>query len=348
MQIQKVTLAEAVKKCLPGVETGTALIEGTDTLVFTKGALHAYNDSIHVSVQLEGSELEGVVKAKEFSKLVNKLAGDVVVIELVDGKWTLTCGATEAELPLYSDNITQHLASLNLDKLAWSPLPADFSSGLQLTKIGGNTNPVRGAFIQGNKVYSTDSIRINEYTFDAPMLPFWIDDPAVTDLLKIGALVSYAIGQAWAHFKTKDGAIFSAKLKEYALFPAEPLKAHIASALEAPVLAGNNLPLALADAIERVAIFGADIQGVVSVGLTFHQDHVLCFSGKATGKAKEKVMLAVPFAEDPKVGCSVDFNFIVEAASKVAAFELKETNGQKLLRFYSEKYNQLASTVVAD
>lgn len=214
MQIQKAVLLEAVKKCLPGVETGTALIEGTDTLVFTKGALHSYNDSIHVSVQLAESELEGVVKAKEFSKLISKLAGEVITIDNIDGKWTLTCGATEAELPLYSDTITKHLETLKLEELKWVALPADFQEGLKLTKIGGNTNPIRGAYVQGAKLYSTDTIRINEYSLAAEMLPFWIDDPAVGDLLKIGSLAEYAVGQAWAHFKTKEGAIFSAKLKE--------------------------------------------------------------------------------------------------------------------------------------
>lgn len=348
MQIQKAVLDEAVKKCLPGVETGTALIEGTDTLVFTKGALHSYNDSISVSVQLPDSELEGVVKAKEFSKLVSKLAGDVVTIDLVDGKWILVCGANECELPLYSDNITKHLATLNLSALVWEPLPSDFSEGLKLTKIGGNTNPVRGAYVSGNTLYSTDTIRINEYKFDKPLRPFWIDDPAVGDLLRIGTLTEYALGAGWVHFKTKDNAIFSAKLKEYGLFPVDGLRAHIDSALEAPTLAGNNLPLALAEAVERVAVFGADLQGVVSIGLVFHKDHVVAFSGRATGKSKEKVPLAVPFEKDPKAECTVDYTFILEAAAKVAAFELKEVGGQKLLRFYSERYNQLAVTVVSE
>lgn len=348
MQIQRTVLAEAVKKCLPGVETGTALIEGTDTLVFTKGALHSYNDSIHVSVVLPDSELEGVVKAKEFSKLVAKLNGEVVTIELIDSKWTLTCGATEVELPLYSDNITQHLNTLNLANLKWAPLSTDFQEGLKLTKIGGNTNPVRGAFIQGKKLYSTDTIRINEYTLDVELPPFWIDDPAVGELLKIGSLADFAVGTAWVHFRTKDNTIFSAKLKEYSLFPIDGLKGHIDAALAAPVLAGNKLPLALGEAVERVAVFGADLQGVVSVGMSIRQDHIQVYSGRATGKAKEKVPLTVPFTEDPKVTCSVDFTFIVEAAAKVAEFEVKDVGGQKLLRFFTEKYNQLAVTVVSE
>lgn len=347
MQIQRTVLNEAIKKCLPGVETGTALIEGSDTLVFTKGGLHSYNDSIHVSAILQDSEIVGCVKAKEFSKLISSLVGDVVTITEVEGKWVLTCGATEVELALYSDNITQFVAALKIEEVVWKPLPADFSTALRLTKIAGNNNPVRGAFISGNKLFSTDTIRINEYTFDSDLLPFWIDDPSVSELLKIGELVEYDVGTAWAHFKTKDGAIFSAKLKEYSLFPVDGLKAHIFNALTAPTLAGNHLPLALADAVSRVSVFGADLQGVISVTLAFRKDYVEARSGRATGKAKERVSWAKPFDKDPAVDVLVDYTFIVEAAGKTASFELKEIEGAKILRFYSEKYNQLAVTVAA-
>ena len=348
MQIQRTVLNDAIKKCMPGVETGTALIEGTDTLVFTKGALHSYNDSIHVSVLIEGSELEGVVKAKDFARLVGKLTGDVVTIELVDGKWTLTCGPTEVELPLYADTITQYLATLNLDGLEWSPLPEDFQVGLKLTKINGNTNPLRGAYVCKNKLYSTDTIRINEYTFSSDLGGFWIDDPAVGELLKIGALTSFSVGVAWAHFRATDGTIFSTKLKEYALFMLDGVRGHIQSVLGAPTLVEGNLPLALGPAVERVSVFGADLQGVVSVNVEFRKDYIKVSSGKATGKAKEVVPLANPLSSDPNVSCVIDYTFLIEAASKVASLEVKDVNGAKVLRFFSEKYNQIAVTVVAE
>ena len=347
MQINRTTLAEAVKKCLPGVESGNVILDGTDTLVFTHGAVHSYNDSIHVSAVLPESELVGCIKAVEFAKLITKLKGDTVTIEQVEGKWTLTCGDTEVELALFSDAIMKHVDSLKIGDVPWKALPEDFQEGLKLTKISGNTNPVRGACLAGNKLYSTDTIRINEYTFQTEVDPFWIDDPAVAELIKIGTLLEYAVTPSWVHFRTKDGAVFSAKTREYSQFPLEGLRNHISTVAEAPTLAGNALPLALGDAVGRVSVFGAEMQGIVSVGLLFRKDFIEARSARTSGRAKEKVKWAEPFAEDPAVECTVDYTFIVEAAAKVAKFELKECGETKVLRFYSDKFVQLAVTVSA-
>ena len=347
MQINRATLAEAVKKCLPGVESGNVILDGTDTLVFTPGAVHSYTDSIHVSAILPESELVGCLKAVDFAKLINKLKGDTVTIEQVDGKWVLTCGETEVELALFSDAIMRHVDSLKIGDVAWKALPEDFQEGLKLTKIAGNTNPVRGACVAGAKLYSTDTIRINEYTFPAALDPFWIDDPAVAELIKIGTLVEYAVGVAWVHFRTKDGAVFSAKTREYSQFPLDGLRNHITAVTEAPTLAGNSLPLALGEAVQRVSVFGAELQGIVSVGLSLRKDFIEARSARSSGKAKEKVKWAEPFAEDPAVECTVDYTFITEAAAKVAKFELKEVGEAKVLRFYSDKFVQLAVTVSA-
>lgn len=347
MQINRTTLAEAVKKCLPGVESGNVVLDGTDTLVFTKGAVHSYNDSIHVSALLPESEIVGCIKAVEFAKLIGKLQGDTVTIEQVEGKWVLTCGETEVELALFSDAIMKYVDSLKIGDVDWKALPEDFQEGLKLTKIAGNTNPVRGACVAGNKLYSTDTIRINEYTFPTALDPFWIDDPAVAELIKIGTLVEYAVSPAWAHFRTKDGAVFSAKIREYSQFPLDGLRNHIQSVSEAPTLAGNALPLALGEAVNRVSVFGAEMHGIVSVGLVFRKDFIEARSARSSGRAKEKVKWAEPFAEDPAVECTVDYTFITEAAAKVAKFELKDCGESKVLRFYSDKFVQLAVTVSA-
>ena len=97
MTIQKKQLLDALKLAMPGIETGTATLQGSDAFVFHNGNIFSYNDSISVSVPLSQAglveeNLEGAVKAEEFFKVIGKFQGDQISFVANEGSWILKSG----------------------------------------------------------------------------------------------------------------------------------------------------------------------------------------------------------------------------------------------------------------
>ena len=99
MKIQKKELLDILSKCMPGVETGKNSIEGANTFIFTRGNVFTFNDSISVTVPLKLSglmdELEGVVSANEFYKIIQKMPKDEIEIESSEKSWYLKSGRSK-------------------------------------------------------------------------------------------------------------------------------------------------------------------------------------------------------------------------------------------------------------
>ena len=78
MVINRKELLENLKMAMPGIETGTAKLQGADTFVFKDGKIFTYNDTISVSVPINQTDLieeniEGAVSAEEFYNIISKL-----------------------------------------------------------------------------------------------------------------------------------------------------------------------------------------------------------------------------------------------------------------------------------
>jgi hypothetical protein len=138
MQIQRAKLLDALKLILSGCGEDQAF----DSAVFHGGWLSSYNDTISVSAKVEDlKELNAVVKVKELQKLVQKLKGDTIDIEVTetgDGtpdRVTMLCGNTTVQLATFPDNLSEFLNKLSLDKIQWTDLPKEFGSMLALCRL---------------------------------------------------------------------------------------------------------------------------------------------------------------------------------------------------------------------
>ena len=93
MTIQRKELLESLKQCMPGIETGSAVLQGADSFVFHNGRIFTYNDSISVTVPIKNEGLleeglEGCVRAEEFFKIINKVDNP----QVTDVKHVGECG----------------------------------------------------------------------------------------------------------------------------------------------------------------------------------------------------------------------------------------------------------------
>lgn len=364
MIIKKTMLLEALKAVMPGVDKGSGLIEGADTFVFLSGAVHTYNDSVSVSVPLPGAEeLVGSVKSKEFFALVSRLASEDIELEVLDGKWSLKAGRTKGTITLYQAGVIEFLQALKLGELEWKPLPADFSSALRLCKMSCNATPMRGIYVGDHIMASTDTTRINRYTFleldpagvPVPdkipenwenLTPFWIDDPAAGDLIKLGGLAQYSVSAGWVHFLSDSGAVFSCKKKDAAMFPSKQMAMTLTQVKKLDDLVTGPLPRDIGEAVERVSVFGNEQAGGGSaITITIHQLWITIEASRTTGSVSEDLPWDAPLETDPELVVTVDHSFLVEAGRKVSTFRIKKMGDKQCLIFEADHYTQLAGTV---
>ena len=120
MTIQKKQLVESLKACMPGIESGSAVLQGADSFVFHDGKIFSYNDAISVTVPItqEGlleEGIEGCVKAEEFFKVVSKFPADEIKFTVTEkGSWLLKCGKAKAEMTLLNFDFERLAYKVNI------------------------------------------------------------------------------------------------------------------------------------------------------------------------------------------------------------------------------------------
>lgn len=356
--VAKTTLQDAMKKCMPGVETGASLIVGADAFLFTPGYIHTYNDTIAVSTPLAAEGLEGAVKAADLFKLVSKINAPMINIEVNGPEVKLNGGRTNARMTMIdSSRIKQYIDTLGRDQADWKKLPGGFMDAVKICKLSCNPSPLRGiAVVTGPdgvnaQVMSTDQSRISVGTLQGNMGPLWIDDPVVNDLMKLGEPTDYAMGGAWLHLKYADGTVFSCKLKDCAQFPVTMLNAQVVAVQDTPAIIQGRLPKDLLEATGRVATMASGLDGSSAslVRLTFKPEGLELYAQKDTGDASELVPWDAPL-EIPEHGAWVDTDFLIEAGRKAMDFKLVHSEGSETdtLVFTSEGFTQLVSTDVIE
>lgn len=357
--LAKTTLQEAMKKCMPGVETGASLIVGADAFLFTPGYLHTYNDTIAVSTPLAAEGLEGAVKAADLYKLVTKINAPMINIEVNAPEVKLSSGRTNARMTMIdATRVKEYISTLGLETAEWKKLPGGFMDAVKLCKLSCNPSPLRGIAVAASpdgtnaQVMSTDQSRISVGSLQGGMDPLWIDDPVVNDLMKLGDPAEYSMGGAWLHLKYADGTIFSCKLKDCAQFPVTLFNSAVSSAVAAPAILTGRLPKDLLEATARVSTMASGIDGSSAslVRLTFKQEGLELYAKKDTGDASELVPWDQPLDQDPGKVAWVDTSFLVEAGRKAMDFKLVHSEGSETdtLVFTSEGFIQMVSTDVVE
>lgn len=349
MNISKDALLVAMKKALPGVDKGATLIEGADTFLFAGDYLHSYNDAVSVSVPVALDGLHGACKSMDAFRLVSKLNAPIIEVELVDNRWRFVAGRTKAEITLLDSKLGAYLEELKLQEIAFEPVPEDFYQAIKLVKMAQNTDPKRGVCVSGNLMVSTDSVRMNRYTMKGEMVPFWIDDPAVADLLKLDEVRMYAVSNSWVHFRLDDGTIFSCKRKDHTKYPVKLLSDLIDGHDRKPQDIGGKLPASLSEVVDRVATLATDVKGSFPVRLTFTPTELEVYAEKTTGKASETIPWETPL-NCQKTEVWMDSSFMLEAGKKMVEFYLteSETTHSTAMVFTVGSYVQVAARTIQE
>lgn len=346
MKLNKNELLQAIQKIMPGTDQ-KSYIEGVDTITFKTEILSTYNDNISVSTFLK-SDLQGTVKAQDLQKLLQKLGTEEIEIECQDEIWQITSGNTQAELKLRESKIDEYIEQLELPDQAFSQLPDNFIEGLKLCKIAGNNDYLRGIFIEDKFMVSTDQVRINYYDLSAIMPRFWIDDMAVTELLRLSEKVThFAVADSWVHFKGENETIFSCKRNQDNQYPIERLIEYKQAYKKTENDELNQLPKNFKVAIDRVGVFNMDMDGYQAIKLNVKKEHLMITGEKDTGKIKEKLQWEKPFENDIDISFMTDFSFLKEIFDKSPMFFIRkdEEQGTTDIVFIADNFTQMLRTI---
>lgn len=327
MQIQRAKLLDALKLVLSGCGEDQVL----DSAVFHDGWLSSYNETISVSAPVPDLQaLKAVVKVKDFQKLVQKLKGDTIDIELVNSgtddapayKVTMDCGNTHAELATFPDALSGYLGALALDKIEWAELPKDFGSMLALCRLDNHKYKFPMVHIDGTSIMADEAIRANFGTLSAPMPKFSLHTAVAKELLAMGILESYCLSDPWFHVYTKTGAIFSCKTHSETYPSAQRL--NMKKALEAlePVFS-VPVPQGLSESVDRVETFAVASQtGALGIQIHITSEAMLLKTSKEAGNVSESLFWDVVLPEGTDISFEASAPFLREAAKKVQEFSV--------------------------
>lgn len=293
MTIQKKQLLESLKKCMPGIETGNAVLQGADSFVFHNGKIFTYNDVISVSVPIEQTGLveetvEGAVKAKEFYSIIEKFPSDEIEFVVKEKGWLLKCGRAKAELNLQEFDFESRLNDITPTE-EWVEVQDDFIQGIGVCQMTNNKTALSGIYINGKDIISTDGYQINNFTMKSELPMFYISDKSSNELLKVFGIKSMQVQGSWVHFKTEDGTVFSVKTLQGTSFPYDKVKSLIESNDFEKMDLHAKFPQEMFKAIERATSFGMEISERTAVKLELNKDGIMVSSERTSGRYAEKI-----------------------------------------------------------
>jgi len=254
MKIKKAELQKALELVKPGL-AGKELIEQSTSFAFMGNRVVTYNDEISMSVPLvEGFNLTGAVKAEELYKLLTKLKGDEITLELTENEIQITCGKQRAGLSIQAE------IKLPLEELGdigkFSPLPKTFQESLKFVYPSAGTDMVHPVLTcvhitPDGWMEASDGFRVSRMDVgeDLPIKTnLLIPASMVRNILALGECTISTGKTGWVHFLNKEGTMLSCRIFTDS-FP------NVAAIMD---VKGEELqlPKALTEMLERAKVFG--------------------------------------------------------------------------------------------
>lgn len=350
MIVQKKHLLESLKAAMPGVDSDKAVLQGADTFVFHDGNIFTYNDFISVLVPINQigivSDIEGAVNGKDFFQIVNKMPSEEITFEPGDKAWTLKAGKSKVEMTLVEFDYKKRLEGITPDDSKWIKIDDDLTSGINFCKISQNKSLCSGVFFAGRQIIGTDGIQINRYNLNVELPKFWLSENCVDELLKINGFTDIQVNGTWAHFRSVNGTIFSAKTLNIEKYPLDK----ILVVLDSVKLSENDIhgkfPKALFGAIDRAISLSINLRDRQAVRLTLNKDGVDVSSERASGKYEENVPWDEEIKDFETVQIYVDAGIILNICSKASEFYIIPGKKAPRLFFKTEKSVHMMSTFV--
>lgn len=275
MKINRLKLINDVGKALPGIATGTVVLEGADTLAFLNGHIYSYNSAISVNVaESEDTGLKGIVKAQDFYNCITKLPGEEIDVTANDSTWEIVDGKIHVSMKLLpSGDIFKRLESLKVDDEGWSKIDGkEFNNVLKVCLIKGDTSSMNGVYFKGNEAISTNRWVINKCKLTSEYPEFWLSVNSVSELMKWNNFEQVKFKQSWAHFMSSDNVVFSVRTLALDSYPLDKVLGVYNLIVSKNPVAAINLNEGFYKAIQRASAFSNIVEEHDVVSVSFGPD----------------------------------------------------------------------------
>ena len=256
--MHRIQLLEALEFVFKGI-TAKELFEQSASFVFSGGRIYSYNDEVSMSYPLRDCDIEGAVKGEEFYKLVSKLKKDKLEVEEEENILKIQCGHAKAGLS-FSSEIKLPFDSIQYEG-AWEPIPDGMLDAMKFASIACSDDMSRAVLTcihisKEGYIEASDSLRIIVHKIKGKwrLGDFLIPHSSMDTLYKYAKdVIEVASSDNWIHFRTKEGAVFSARTFNGDRFP--DVQNHVN-------IEGTNVefPKQVIEIIERASIFATSSQ----------------------------------------------------------------------------------------
>jgi DNA polymerase III sliding clamp (beta) subunit (PCNA family) len=300
--MKRETLLKAIECIMPGVDKAASPL-GMDFLVFDKGWLRSFNDSVSVSFFAESPKpIHCAVKAQELYKVISKMEGDNLRMVVEESRLVIKNPKTTLKMTLMEEKqlgvLKERLASLDTDNLNWELLPKKFMDGLDLCIPGTKSDPTLGILsgvgFKENQILSTDNQRVSVYTMSGT-----IPNEFILPVEVVGDVVKYArdsdnvaITDSWIHFKNPSELIISTR-RMIGEYPFDKIEKVIKDNSSSKKTKPYKFPEGLDKALDRVGILAEigdrDTGFLPMVSLSKKGDFLFISGKKEAGEIEDKV-----------------------------------------------------------
>jgi hypothetical protein len=138
-------------------------------------------------------------------------------LTLIDSQLKIKAKGTKAGISVSFDTtVVDIIKGLPLDTVEWNDLPKNFLEGLSLCLFSATNDVSQGYLscigIQANKLFSSDNIRVSQFTMDTDM-NINILFPATSAMELVRNKVDlFGIKDSWAYFQDENGVVFGCRL----------------------------------------------------------------------------------------------------------------------------------------
>lgn len=216
MIIDKDKLRQALEVVKPGLAS-KEIIEQTTSFAFLDGKVITYNDEICLSHPLEELDINGVIKAEELYKFLNKTKQKEIELTQTEDQIILKAGRSQAGFALTTE-LHLPLEEEISTKKQWHELPEKFIEALNFTipcVSQDITNPKLTCIHLNQKgsVESCDNFRIAFFQFDTelPVKSALLPGKSAKEVIKIKP-THITDDNGWLHFKNEAGTELSCRI----------------------------------------------------------------------------------------------------------------------------------------
>jgi len=215
MKINKAELQNALEAVRPGL-ANRETIEQSTSFAFYGDRVVTYNDEISISHPVKGMDVTGAIKAQTLYAFLNKVQKEEIDIEWGENQVLIKAGRSKAGITLEQEMrlpIEEEIGKIG----KWYKVPKGFLEALKFCHPCCSKDMSRSVLacvhVEGKKVEASDSYQIAIYTLDEdmPTNGFLIPASSVRELIHYD-IKDVAAGEAWVHFRTEQGTVFSTRI----------------------------------------------------------------------------------------------------------------------------------------